>query len=404
MNQRSQPVNLRTDLAKLIARRNKKMARSPHAFVRGNTADFYRWLSDEGTEISQGPSIWICGDCHVGNLGPIAGANGQLAIQIRDLDQTAISNPAFDILRLSLSLATSARGSDLPGVVTAQMIEAVMHGYREGLVRSDHPDPSDVDCVDVSFKQALRRRWRHLAEERIDGVEPHIPLGKAFWGLPKSTKKAVENLAASEPVKRLITSLKSREFGDAIETLDAAFWVKGCSSLGLDRYAALVGVGDADHKTDGLCLLDIKEAVRTVVPVATGTKMPSNHAKRVVEGARHLSPLLGERMAAAQLESTQVFVRELLPQDLKLNLDRLSQHEATSVALLLAKVVGRAHGRQLDRATAREWAAGLKRQNTKVLDAPSWLWRTVVDQMLRHEGAYLEHCRRYALESPHPRR
>lgn len=30
--------------------------------------------------------IWICGDCHLGNLGPLAHAKGRVAIQIRDLD------------------------------------------------------------------------------------------------------------------------------------------------------------------------------------------------------------------------------------------------------------------------------------------------------------------------------
>jgi uncharacterized protein (DUF2252 family) len=30
------------------------------------------------------------------------------------------------------------------------------------------------------------------------------------------------------------------------------------------------------------------------------------------------------------------------------------------------------------------------------LDAPSWLWTGAVDLLASREGAYLEHCRRYA--------
>jgi uncharacterized protein (DUF2252 family) len=30
------------------------------------------------------------------------------------------------------------------------------------------------------------------------------------------------------------------------------------------------------------------------------------------------------------------------------------------------------------------------------LDAPSWLWLSVVELMASHEAAYLDHCRRYA--------
>jgi len=34
----------------------------------------------------------------------------------------------------------------------------------------------------------------------------------------------------------------------------------------------------------------------------------------------------------------------------------------------------------------------------KTLDAPSWLWSSIVELVVPHEKAYLAHCRRYALE------
>ena len=49
------------------------MAQSAHAYVRGNTRNFYEWLEDGARgKLPVGPPVWICGDCHVGNLGPIA--------------------------------------------------------------------------------------------------------------------------------------------------------------------------------------------------------------------------------------------------------------------------------------------------------------------------------------------
>src|SRR5579871_5066842 len=93
----------------LADRRNAKMARSVHAYVRGSTVKFYEWLdTTAGRSLPQGPPIWICGDCHVGNLGPVANAKGEIDVQIRDLDQTVIGNPAHDLIRLSLSLASAA--------------------------------------------------------------------------------------------------------------------------------------------------------------------------------------------------------------------------------------------------------------------------------------------------------
>ncbi|MFM2085778.1 MAG: hypothetical protein RLZZ237_647, partial [Pseudomonadota bacterium] len=99
----------------LLDRREAKMARSPHAYVRGNTAQYYEWLQAQpGHSLPEGPPIWICGDCHLGNLGPLAGLDGSLEMQIRDFDQSVIGNPAHDLVRLALSLATAARGSSLP--------------------------------------------------------------------------------------------------------------------------------------------------------------------------------------------------------------------------------------------------------------------------------------------------
>lgn len=105
------------------------MARSAHAYVRGNTLRFYQWLESSNAKLPEGPAIWICGDCHVGNLGPVADANGKVEIEVRDLDQTVIGNPAHDLIRLALSLAMAARSSDLPGVTTALILEQVIEGY-----------------------------------------------------------------------------------------------------------------------------------------------------------------------------------------------------------------------------------------------------------------------------------
>ena len=58
---------------------------------------------------------------------------------------------------------------------------------------------------------------------------------------------------------KLVTTLKSRDDDAKIEVLDAAYWVKGCSSLGLLRYAVLLSVGGDDY-----CLIDIKEAVHAI--------------------------------------------------------------------------------------------------------------------------------------------
>ena len=321
----------------LIQLRNLKMARSAHAYVRGSTVQFYEWLhSQPGRRLPHGPAIWICGDCHAGNLGPTGDTKGRIDMHIRDLDQTVIGNPAHDLVRLALSLATAARGSDLPGVTTARMLEEMMVGYEQAF--KDKPDeaPPRPSQVKAGMRSAVERTWKNLARERIESARPTIPLGKHFC------------------------------------------------------------VGDKDDQE--YCLIDIKEAVGAAAPRAARAKMPRDNGRRVVEGARQLSPGLGERMLATRFLDHGFFIRELLPQDMKLELDELSEIDAMHAAGYLARVVGIAHARQMDRDTRKEWMAVLQENRSKQLDAPSWLWTSVVQLVGSHEQGYLNHCRRYALE------
>jgi uncharacterized protein (DUF2252 family) len=387
----------------LAASRNLKMASSPHAFVRGSTVKFYEWLEEgRAAAVPEGPAVWICGDCHSGNLGPIADSKGRIEIQIRDLDQTVIGNPNHDLIRLALSLASAARGSALPGVATAQMLEHMMEGYETGL--KVDPNRTKVeeqrpDCIKVVMRRALERTWKHLARERLEDTRPTIPLGKRFWPLTREEKRELSALFESKAVRELVTSLKGREANSVIEVLDAAYWMKGCSSLGRLRYAVLLGLGSKHGRPDDYCLIDIKEAIPAAAPRSKGGKMPRDNGKRVVEGARQLAPALGERMKAARFLGRSVFLRELLPQDLKLEIDQISHEEAVGAATFLAAVLGKAHGRQMDLPTRKNVLRDLKQRSSKRLEAPSWLWSSVVDLAGIHEVAYLEHCRQYAMQT-----
>jgi uncharacterized protein (DUF2252 family) len=330
----------------------------------------------------------------------VANADGKVQIQIRDLDQTVIGNPAHDLIRLGLSLATAARGSDLPGVTTAHMLEHIMLGYQEGLAdpqKKQKPSAKDAEPVQRILDRATKRKWHHLATEHIENVEPRIPLGKRFWVLGSKERTAIHRLFRSEGARNLVTCFKDRKAGDETRVLDAAYWVKGCSSLGRLRYAVLLSVGRRHYDDGGFCLVDIKEAVKAAAPRATSLRMPRDNALRVVEGARNLSPFLGTRMMSAELLGRPVVLRELMPADLKLEIDRLTREEATSAARFLATVVGKAHAQQMNQQQLTKWRSDLSRDRTKKLNAPSWLWSSVVDLIATHEVEYLEHCRRYAL-------
>ena len=378
------------------------MARSAQAYVRGNTRKFYEWLETaEVGRLPRGPAIWIGGDCHLGNLGPLADEAGDIDIQIRDLDQSVIGNPVHDLIRLGLSLATAVRGSDLPGVTTAKMLDNMLDCYEQAFSRaskepeSQHKKPDSIGKV---MRRSLNRSWKQLASDRIEDTKPTIPLGKRFWPLRKDEKLEIKRLFEQEDLQRLATSLEARKDKASIKVLDSAYWRKGCSSLGRLRFAVLVGIGKPPYKGKNLCLIDIKEAVKAAAPQYPHIRMPRDNAERVVEGARHLAPNLGQRMLAAKFFDKSVFIRELLPQDLQLEIEQLTRDEAIKAAGYLAAVLGGAHARQMDAPTRKKWHEELKRHRPKKKDAPSWLWSSVVELQVLHEAEYLEHCRKYAMD------
>ncbi len=402
LNGSSLPDSTTTERDALLAQsRSLKMARSVHAYVRGNTEQFYEWLaaSPVAASIPTGPPVWICGDCHLGNLGPLADANYKVEIQIRDLDQTVIGNPALDLIRLGLSLESAARSSDLPGVTTAKMVGALIDGYVRALTPETDDDPVEPSVVRTVRRKAKGRRWRHLATERIDDVEPKIPLNKRFWKPSEDERRAIEALFESDEVRHRCLALAGLKPKDRLRVVDAAFWRKGCSSLGRLRYAVLLGFAERGAKRELNALIDIKEAVQSVAPHQADAKMPADPAERVVAGARALSPNLGNRMIPARLLNTPVVLRELAPQDLKIEIEQFTRTEAVEAAAYLAFVVGAAHARQLSDTARRSWAAEITARRDDALEAPTWLWQGIVEMAGAHEIGYLEHCRKYALEA-----
>jgi uncharacterized protein (DUF2252 family) len=244
------------------------MAESAHAYVRGSTSQFYEWLKGANRRsVPVGPPVWICGDCHIGNLGPVADAKGRVAVQMRDFDQAVIGNPAHDMVRLGLSLAMAARGSDLPGVTTAKMLEQMVDGYASALAWSGRDDNRHIrkpDSVQFALKEAVRRSWKELLTERIEDTSPKIPLGSRFWPLARRERHAIDQVFGTEKVRKLITSLRCRDDDASVDVLDAAYWMKGCSSLGTRSCGFRVGQ-EGQHLPDGrqgsralLCAADSK--------------------------------------------------------------------------------------------------------------------------------------------------
>lgn len=89
-------------------------------------------------------------------------------------------------------------------------------------------------------------------------------------------------------------------------------------------------------------------------------------------------------MTARSFFGKSVFAREVLPQDLKLELARLMADLAIKAARYLAVALGRAHTSQMDEDDRRVWLPGERRRHAK----PS--------RPARHEGGVPTRRERFA--------
>lgn len=378
----------------LTQRRRRKMARSAHAYVRGNTERFYEWLqADTQRALPQGPSIWICGDCHVGNLGPVVDGDGRVGVLIRDLDQAVIGNPAHDLIRLGLSLASACRSANLPGAVSVRVVDLLLNGYAKAF----KPRPTPVQApgaIETLLKRAIDRTWKQLVRDHLSHTKPRIPHGARFWPLSRREERAIADALPPSAMGSLAEQLGIATSDETVTVADAAYWVKGCSSLGRPRYAVLLAIKDAKGSAR-LAMLDIKDAPPAAAPRCDDAGMPRDNAERVVAAARALSPGLGNRMRALRILDRPMVLRELAPEDLKIEPDHLPPLAMNAIAAYLGWVLGESHARQMSADERRQWRGRLQQSRSAQVDAPSWLWQAIVDALASHERGYLQHCRRH---------
>ncbi len=225
---------------------------------------------------------------------------------------------------------------------------------------------------------------KKLAEDRVDGPKWRLPRGKRFWDLTESERDAVNKLFGHEGLlKTILAAQEGAKAQPFIE--DAAYWVKGCSSLGLLRFAVLLRT-EQKHGSQWR-LIDIKEAVGAKAPAVPVARLDRDHAGRVVTAAKVLAPGLGSRMVARSFLEKSVFIRELLPQDLKLEIATLTPDEAAKASRYLAMILGQAHAAQMPTGDRPTWLRELARGRNAQINAPTWLWRSVVASFRRQRSA-----------------
>jgi uncharacterized protein (DUF2252 family) len=340
----------------LLARKQERMARSPHAFLRGSAPMFYQLLATR-PQLAPGPDDggWIVGDLHVENFGAwrVDGRDrrrgGRVVFDVNDFDLAACGPWRLDLARLVTSVLLAAGDRAVDGRQAVQLARALLDGWRDAAF-GDGPAPAAPPSIaGLVAAVAARTREGMLATRTVavDG-ERRFVRGPRYADL--SAGRAAE---CARAFARYATSLPEprRPTPEEAEVEDLAFRVAGTGSLGVLRVAVLTrGHGPPD----GGWIFDMKETR----PLPEGSLLrapPGDPAERVVQAClaclEHAPRMLGTTRVGAR----SMLVRRLAPQEDKLDFDGLDAAGFESVARHLGALAGSAHRRGAARRPARAW-------------------------------------------------
>ena len=68
-------------------------------------------------------------------------------------------------------------------------------------------------AIGALLDRSVRRRWRHLAAERLDTVEPVVPLGKTFWPLSSEERASLTAMLEDAELHALLVTADEKNKG-----------------------------------------------------------------------------------------------------------------------------------------------------------------------------------------------
>ncbi len=307
----------------LLARKFEAMAADRFAFLRASAGLAHARLDLSALPAS--PVSWVCGDLHLNNFGCYRGLNRLVYFDVNDFDEAARLPLAVDLLRLLGSVLVAApgfaltreEGSALAAVCLARYADALARGKAFWLEQQTARGP-----IRALLEQVSARKRRDLLERRTQ-------LRRGRRAIVTDGQRVLP-LRADDPMRdRLTEALVS--LGNLYESpkffapRDFARRVAGMGSLGLPRYVALVrGRGDPDRNA----LIDFKLAAPSSAAAALGSvqQVPwTDQAQRVVTVQDICQAACPAYLTAMSIDGRPFVVRELLPVEDRIALDRLAR-------------------------------------------------------------------------------
>lgn len=288
----------------LLPIRHQRMVQTPFTFLRGAAAVM---AADLGVAPSTGLTVQLCGDAHLANLGLFAAPDRGLVFDVNDFDETNPGPFEWDVQRLAASFVVAAQVAGHSRRTVEALPRRVARAYREMMASLTRL--SELDEWYYRIDISTLRRWAEALDLR-DGVEAIARTEQAAqsrdrWSAVKKLTTVVDGQRRFKDQPPLLVSLQGspvtsdvveQMFDSYLSTLlvdratllarytpvDVGHKVVGVGSVGLLAFVMLLQ-GRSD---DDLLVLQIKQAVTSVLEPYTAPSKWSTHSRRVVAGQR----------------------------------------------------------------------------------------------------------------------
>lgn len=366
----------KTRIADLIPLRYGRMCRTPFTFLRGAAAIMASDLaSGARTELR----VELCGDAHLGNFRWYYSPSRELVFDLNDFDETLPGPFEWDVKRLAASIAVSARVNGFSRKAVRAATRSAMRDYRKSIAEASELNPLDLHYYRFGSETVLARLEQHGKKHRkwkeeiiakaarknslrafdeltdvVDGQRIIVPDPPGIVRIDKVIAAAeVGAVSRFFDYYRQSLSLDRRMLLDRFSMVDVARKVVGVGSVGTRCLIVLLEAGDGTP-----LLLQLKQAVPSVLEAHLGPSAFTEAGQRVVEGQRLIQANSDELLGWARWQEPDeqpidFYFRQLWDGKGKIAVEELGPRRLAVYAGLCGKTLAFAHARSGDAMTIR---------------------------------------------------
>ena len=354
----------RPRLPYLVPLRDARMLDTPFTYFRGSAVVM---AADLATTPVMGSNVQACGDAHCLNFGGFASPERNLLFDVNDFDETLPGPWEWDLKRLVTSVVVAGRDDGLRKRAIRVAALATAAAYRTRMRELAALPALDVwytrldatQILDEAKTLAARKRRRKIAEQvatesihaAVEKLTTGTGFGRRFRDEPPGLFHSTDTERSGFDVEHILETYRRTLVPDFAHLLsryrlvDHAMKVVGVGSVGTRCAIALFAADDHDP-----LLLQVKEALPSVLEPYLAPSAYPNHGERVVRGQRLMQAASDAFLGWASSGDHDFYVRQFKDMKSSANLDGVDAGELLVYARYCAYALAAAHARSGDAA------------------------------------------------------